>query len=243
MKKTAIILNGNIRTWQQTKDSFKKVFAPLEPDVYLSTYDMQFSYHPYIQKSVVNDDTDNILTEGQIINMFTDINLKDFMIESSNVVSELNTMDNQKMDPSMKSSDNTYAQIRKLRLGLNLIKNEEDRFKFRYDYIIKTRCDLIYDPNMENCWDVILKNADEGNIIVSTGNIFPNDCIYVGQRDDIMKMVDFMYYEFFRPIFKDSNKQPPHGLLANAAKVAQCNINQAHFIDYVLRKGNLVQYY
>jgi len=72
--KTAIIIIGHIRTWIECKDNFIESFGHLNPDVYVSTYDLQYNYHPAQQHWMANA-LDNHLTYEEINNLFNNINL------------------------------------------------------------------------------------------------------------------------------------------------------------------------
>lgn len=238
--KVAIILNGNIRTWSDTKESFKKTFGPLNADCYLSTYDIQYGYHPYIQ-GVIGDSTDQQLSDEEVCSQFMDINLIYSSVENAKETSNINEAASKTFHSSMRGSMSSYAQYRKFLVGLFLMNNIELRTECKYDVVIKTRCDLVYEDF--DIKELVESVASNKIVIVDKGNVFPNDCIFIGSRDSMFKMGQFMYDEFYNPVYANSNQDAPHGLLRNAINHVECGVLSRPLINHVLRKDGKVQYY
>lgn len=234
--KTAIILNGNIRTWKDTKDSFKETFKHFDYDLYVSTYDLQYQYHPHIQ-NVIQDSGDVLLTTAGIEALFADIPVKKLVIESAMEVSKLVGAQSTSFDYRMKDSDTSFAQYRKFHNAIDDMSQVEMHENFKYDIVIKTRCDLVYNAMVHEL------HVRDKLVTVDQGNVFPNDCIFIGTRNDIFNISQFMYYEFFNPVYDDSNKDSPHGLLKNACKYNECAIMSLPLIKHVLRKDGKIQHY
>jgi len=77
----AIVLVGNIRTWNSCRNNFISVFGRYTPDVFIQTYDRQYAYHPYIQKTL-NFYEDTTLDAETIQEMFSGIKVSGLSINS-----------------------------------------------------------------------------------------------------------------------------------------------------------------
>jgi hypothetical protein len=80
--KTAILLVGNIRTWSYCKENFIQTFGHLNPDIFVSTYNLQYNHHPYI-RNLIGDNEDAWLTNEEIADIFSGINVKNISIDSN----------------------------------------------------------------------------------------------------------------------------------------------------------------
>lgn len=231
--KVAVLVIGNFRTWEQCKENFKKTFSFLKPDYFMSTYDLQYNYHPYI-KGFTQFNEDYVLNKKNILNSFDEFKPKDVSIEKWDIVSSFINEENKKFHESMKNIDSCYSQYRKLKLSLQMIKNHEERENFKYDYIIKTRFDIIHKS--------FFPVSDDKEILIDSGNVFPNDCFFMANRDSVFEMSDFMYNEFYKATKEDSGKNPPHGLLLNAINNSNLKIRSEKIMDHVIR-ATMIQNY
>ena len=232
--KTAIILNGNVRTWTACKDNFNQTFGDLNPDIFVSTYDMQYGYHPEVRRRF-NDYVDYRLDQEDIMELFSDINLKAISIEKLADVENIVNQENGKLHPSLQNMGNCYGQYRKFKIGTDMIQHHENQHNFVYDTIIKTRCDLIYNPI-----DFIVP---DDCVLIDSGNVFPNDCFIMSSRNNVMNISNFIMNEFYNPVFGDSNSNPPHGLLLNAVKHGNMNFKLDRIMNHVLRKELVQDFY
>ena len=229
--KTAIILVGGIRTWDYCKSSFLNTFEKYQPDIFISTYDKQYGHHPFVQNTI-GDFDDYFLSRNQVVDMFDGLNVKSVVFDDydkfiANPVSNF-------FHENFKSLDsNCYFQYLKFQLGLQSMLNHE--MKFEYDVVVKTRCDLIYEP--------IDLNVDDNSVLVDSGNVFPNDCILISKKTTMIKISDFIMNEFFNPVYPNSHLIPPHNLLHNAMLSHGLNIQVRKMMRCVVRKGNKEQYY
>lgn len=231
--KYAILISGNFRTWEQSKSSFLNAFGELDADIFLSTYDLRFDYHPFI-KLKIGDQSDVLVDKETIIGSFNDMKLRGINYEPSAVV---NTIDHSQFVENFRNIGNpTFAQMRKLQQGANLIKSYENQNQFKYDIIIKTRFDLAYnkipfDQNFDNI------------IVFDRGNVYPNDCVYISSRNNMLSIFDIMYNEFFHQTDLGSHLHPPHGLLHAAVKRLGLIESALPIMQYVIRKNGLLQHY
>lgn len=223
--KTAIILVGNVRTWNYCKDNFNQIFSKLNPDIFLSTYDLQYNYHPAI-KNKIGDYTDILLTEEFIKKMFEGFNVKDFDIEDGQKI-----IDMTQVNSSFKEYATCYGQYSRFQKSIQMI----EKSNIEYDCVIKTRCDLIHN----DFHFVDLKR----NIIIDSGNIFPNDCVLITNQNSMKNISNFIMKEFLNPKYSDSHLNPPHGILHNAIKEESLLISSQKIMNCVIRKDGKKYYY
>lgn len=235
--KTAVLLNGNFRTIDQCKKSIISCFKNLQPDYYVSTYYNQFGYHPAVKGSI-NYYEDPIFSDFDIKNKFIDFKLKSILIEHTDILVEFYKNEENKFHPNMKNLESSFLQYLKFKKGLSLIEDFEKNNKIKYDIIIKTRCDI---HHIESLNQEYLNNIDK-KIIISSGNVFPNDCILISGRDNIFNIIDFMIDDFYKYSNNISNENAPHGLLQAAINKLGLAIESFPIMNYVVR-ANKIQYY
>ena len=76
MKKIAILFVGNIRTWNNCKESFHSIFDKYEPDIFISTNNKLYDYHPVIQGRIRDSNDINIDIE-KAKSYISDLNFKE----------------------------------------------------------------------------------------------------------------------------------------------------------------------
>jgi hypothetical protein len=222
--KTAILLVGNVRTWSYCKDNFIQTFGHLNPDIFVSTYNLQYNHHPYIQ-NLINDNEDVLLTNDEIVNIFSGVNVKNINIDSN-----LNYALPENVNGLFSGLETTFHQYIKFFESVQKMTEYGD-----YDLVIKTRCDLLYNPiNFDNALN---------SIIIDSGNVYPNDCILISNKDNIVDISKFIVNEFFNPVYNNSHDTPPHGLLRNAINHLNIPVQQQKIMHCVVRKGNKLQQY
>lgn len=234
--RTAILLNGNFRTIDKCSDNILNTFNHLNPEYFVSTYRNQFGYHPYIKNFLQYQD-DPVFEDSYILENFKVFNPKLIFIENIDDVNQIYYKELPNLHPRMNSFESSYLQYLKIKKGLNIIEQYENLNNIKYDLIIKTRCDLM-------CKDI--KSLDLSNLnkklIVSTGNVYPNDCVLISERDNMFNIIDFIMNEFYRLTDTHSTNDPPHGILLSASKHNNLSIEQYPIMDYVVR-ANMYQYY
>jgi hypothetical protein len=225
--KVAILLVGNVRSWELCKENFKEVFSHLNPDVYISTYDLQYDHHPYIQ-GVIQDADDSILSNEEIEKMFSDIDVKSLDIECSKDVVNLI-----KLHDSFLQTGSSFSQWRKFQKAMQQL----DSVGEEYDCVIKTRCDIMHNT-------VDFTNIDLSNtIIIDSGNVFPNDCFFATNQESMKNIANFIISELEDPRFSDSHISPPHNLFKNAIVEGGLNVNAQKIMNCVIRKNAIKFYY
>lgn len=225
--KTAIILCGYTRTWEKTIDSFKHTFDSMNADVFVTTYNKRYGYHPHI-KSKTNFFTDELVTEDELVKAFEPINPKWLEIEDADTLEKALEEENKNLHYKMRGFNNSLGQFRKLKLAVDYLQEYETNNNIKYDYIIKTRCDMIYYPETDF-------NINPSEALVDSSNVYPNDCIIKCERDDFVHIANYLYEEFY--MFRDprSDVAPPHGMLEAAFKSRNLNIITRKLMKSVLR--------
>lgn len=230
-RRCAVVLLGNVRTWAQCKDTFMRVFG--DSDVFISTYDRQYEYHPYV-KGLLDYHGDATLSVKHLANLFAELNVKGIQIEEGAAVEQIIIEESAKFHSSMRNMDTCYAQARKLKNGLELVADYERSQGTTYETVAKTRFDLVYSS--------FEPTVGAREVLVDAGNTFPNDWFYMTNRAAMFGMSAFMYDEFYSPRCADSNRDPPHRLLLNAIKSQELTVASRRVVECVMRI-NGPQYY
>lgn len=229
--KTAIILNGHIRTFDRVKERFIKVFENLNPDVFVTTYDNRFGYAPYIQQ-LQNFYEDCPIEEKEIKEMLMGLNIIDLIIDNiesvDKKIAEEYPFIKMKFTNFPGFCHSCYAQYRKLKFGFDMIQDYEIKNNFKYDMIIKTRFDLMFYENMNF-------SIGKNDVLVDSGNVSPNDVFFMCERDKMFHVINFIYNEFFELTDPDSERWPPHSILSSAFRSANLNMISRPLIEYVER--------
>lgn len=223
--KTAIVLVGNVRTWEFCKENFKQIFSEFKPDIFVSTYNLQYNHHPVIQGRI-GDSSDFVLEEKTIKKMFNGFNVKEFDIQDC-----ANYIDMTEVQENFKSLQSCYGQYKRFKRSMEMVNASGNK----YDLVIKTRCDLIHER---------IKIVDlSKTIIVDSGNVFPNDCVFITNQQSMTNLSNFIVNEFYKPKYTDSHLNPPHGLLHNAIKEEGLEINVQKIMNCVIRKDGKKYFY
>jgi hypothetical protein len=227
-KRIALLLTGNLRTWDLCKESFIKTFSN-NIDIFICVSNLKYDYAPYIQENYTGADEYN-LSETDIKNSFDGLNLKKLIIQ--NKEEEVSYISNEqhkfKMDVSGINVFGTFGNVYKIKKALSLVEEYENEHGFKYDTIIKTRFDAIYNQ--------INLNLSNETILIDQGNCFPNDHFLMANRNSMANLINFMHDEFYEPKHQTSHFQPPHGLLHNAIYESALKVESRSLINYILRK-------
>jgi hypothetical protein len=225
--KVAILIVGHIRTWKECKNNFLESFIHLNPDVFVSTYDLQYNYHP-AGRHWMGNTPDEYLLSDEIKNLFNDINLIDIEVEKIENVLNIYENDKQYLHFNFQEDQHTVLQYRKINKALELMKQNEIKNAFEYDAVIKIRSD-IYHKKFQ--FDI-----PENSVTVSSKNVFPNDILIASKREVFIKLFEFINAEFYNQTYTDSHLRPPHNLLLCSCKHYNFDINTVDMMDYVVRK-------
>lgn len=225
--RTAIIINGFLRTWSNTYLNFLETFSHLNADIFVSTYDRQYGYHPHII-NLFNAREEHILTYQYIQDMFEPVKPVLLQIDNAEIIDNAIERELPNIHPLMREFKNSYGQSRKLKIISDAVRNYEEANNFKYDVIIKTRADLIYNSNID-------LSMGEKDIIIDSGNKYPNDWFFMVNREDYYYVVDYLYYEFINFTNHTSAEHPPHKLHENAFNSRDLRIRPRYLARSVLR--------
>ena len=225
--RTAILIIGHVRTWIDCVDNFKESFRHLNPDVFVSTYDLQYNYHP-AQMGWMGNSSDSYLSYDETISLFKNINLVELDFE--NIQNVLNEYESVKptLNLNFQNEKNTYLQYRKIKRAVDILKKVEEKNFYKYDNIIKIRADIHHNK--------FEYEIDKNSVIISDGNVFPNDVIFATNRNKFIEVSEFFISEFYNPIYTDSHLKAPHNLLLKGFQHVGVEIIQKNLMRYVLRK-------
>ncbi len=207
--KIALILSGNIRTWDRCKHTYFNTFSKLNPDVFISTYDRRYEYHPYVQSILKKNSDESILSENDIKDFLQDMEIKSIEIEKS---SEIDSMVDEEMklfNPNMREINSCYKQFRKAKNCIDNIIKYENENNFIYDYIIKVRFDTLFN-------DVNVLPSNDTTVVINNNGVLPNDWAIASKRDNFINVITFMMEEFYQMRYPNSADSPPHQLFQNA---------------------------
>jgi hypothetical protein len=226
--KIAVIISGHVRTWENTKESFIKTFSDLSPDVFVTTYNKQYGYHPYI-RGVTGYHDDVILNDEYITKLFKNVGVKTYVdITDSDMMDSYIKQQMMTIHPDMRNMESSLAQFYKLQHAVNSIIDIEKENDFKYDCIIKTRCDLLYEEDLEF-------SVGSNQVLIDNCNVFPNDCFIMANHDDFIRISNFMVDEFYKFSNPTSSEKPPHTLLLNAFNSVGVEIISKKIMKSVMR--------
>lgn len=225
--KIALLLCGNIRTWEQTKESFDKFFKDVNYDLFVSTYDKLYEYHPYWANQHP-ELKEIVLDEEYIKNLFINKS-KNIIITKSFENDLFIEQERKKMNIQMKDYFHGFSQYNNIKKGLELVEKYENEGNFKYDFIIKTRFDLLYN-------DTLKFNLNNDTIFIDSKNVFPNDWFFIIERKNVNKFIDFMINEYYQYNYISSKEKPPHGVFENSCKHNNLKISTNNYVLKVLRK-------
>lgn len=223
-QRTAILMLGNVRTWEHCKESFLRTFGHLQPDVFLVTYYRQYNYHPAVQGT---DHLDTQLTIDDIARMFSGVNCLDADISHEFQVD---------VHPNFANYDSCIGPAYCLHRAVELMDRHSTGIGLEYDCVIKTRCDIIY-----NSFDPTLLN--DRDIIIDGGNVYPSDHIWCTKPDVMRQMAQYMVDEISDQTDALSSSKPPHGLLESAIRNLGLNVEVQKPVYGLYRKNGWIQRY
>jgi len=132
------------------------------------------------------------------------------------------------LNPKFNDETNTYLQYKKIKRAIEMLKMYEEQCGFKYDNIIKIRADIHHNK--------FEYEIDDKSVIISDGNVFPNDVIFGMTRDNFIKLSDFFISEFHNPVYADSHLKAPHNLLLRGFEHIGVGILEKNIMKYVVRK-------
>lgn len=194
MTKFAICFYGHIRTWDKTKESFinnilESVY-PVIPDIFIHTYDISnVNSTLFYSKEEIAQMMIFTLKNGIVINP------KVIVVDNNTLYANIVTRESESIldtnDPN--GTLRTFSMLKKIYLSYQKMKEYEDENVIKYDIIMITRFDVLYqDP-------IILSEINNENTIYLhyTGAPDPCDEVAIG----LPKGID-IYVSRYKEIFK-----------------------------------------
>jgi hypothetical protein len=196
--KIAICLSGFIRTWEYSRPSFiKNLLQNFDCDIFIHTYQQNFYEYSSCKKDVVYE-------QDEIKSMFDGLNVKEIVIEDRDFIRkeiELNSkkyenVNNYKIriKESSEESDNyvnlgirIYDQLRKIHLCNELRKNYQVKNNVQYDFIVKSRFDVLYIDKIN--WNLFTEDNIIYNGVDGCGG-FPDDLVGIGKEAPMNAYMD-----------------------------------------------------
>jgi len=226
--KKALILCGNFRTFDQCLVNFNSTFSD-EVDIFISTYDIRYGYHSFINnKFGYDDDDDEYLSDINIKKHLESINYKYLTIEKIDDIDRYVAGEKIKFSNGMKDIDSCFFQYSKIRRIMNEVIKYENENGFKYEIIMKSRFDIIYNP--------IDFNINNNNMVVDMGNSFPNDVFFMCKRNGFINTINFMVSEFYNKKVESSDQSPPHQLLYNGIIDSGLGLEQRNIVKQLIRR-------
>ena len=183
--KVAIILVGNLKYWGQTKQSFIDNFNKYNPDVFVHTYDS------------ISENSDEKLSDSEINSMLSDINVIDKIVVDKNTF--INQIDEEYKRYFIGDSYEYYLEI------ISELKSINECYKKinNYDYIIKTRFDILCNLNEYNLFDSTKTNQlfTSNTCNVCTHFVAGYDCNMKYYCNMINNLI-YLYNTYFKPDIK-----------------------------------------
>jgi hypothetical protein len=233
--RVGVLLIGNIRTFDQCVDSLRSFLGDLNADVFVGTYDLRYGYHPCVRQST-GFYSDEILSLSKISEILYPISPVEVIVDShSEYIRRMQPLVGRGFMPDEHAS---LMQFFKMSDLLNVVEKRERSLGFRYDLLLKTRCDLTY------LSEVQIDGVRDGEIVVDSGNVFPNDCVLLGKRDSISTLIQTMD-QICRTVQErggDSTVDIPHGILSSASEEAGLRIVDVPLMRGVVRYNREVSY-
>lgn len=228
--KVAILIVGNVRTWDRCKPNFMAVFDSLNADVFVSTYGTQYAYHPWIQKTT-NFNQERVLTQEQVLKKLEGLNVRSCVVDDidSYVDSRVKPFICDRFPPD---SHLSLSQYFKLNDCISAMKSHEKE-NGNYDVVIKTRFDITYASTIES----MLPTMDlESTVYVDAhgAGVYPCDWIVIGSRTNMMNTNKFVMGEIRDMKNESSLLDMPHKLFLNGV-LSTSNLECRNFIHSIVR--------
>jgi hypothetical protein len=229
--KTAVILSGNVRTWERCRDLIVDALRNYDCDFFVSTYDLQYGYHPCVRQTIGFYD-DRLLTDDEIAELFASVSPKGLRIDRH---VEYGETVSRSVSPSFPASQHcSLSQFFKIKDGMRLVDEYERLNGFRYDVVVKTRCDLRL-----SC---IPKFDVATSVLIDSGNVYPNDCFFATNRDAADRLIHSCVSHASSPIDTRSMMVVPHGLFLMGLEDIGMRVVASPIIDCVVRQNRSVKY-
>ncbi len=204
----AVVVAGNLRTWSECQNQEWMS----EYDVFVSTYFCKYNYHPFIQ-SQLGPHEEEYLSHNDVIKAVEKRGVSWKCVE---IATTERSEKEASFHPQMREIYHGYYQYLCVQRGLEMVRDHEERNGFKYDLIIRTRCDATYSSDQEWLSSLSEMKRDEG--ILNQSGHQPCDWFLVLPRDLMFDLCKYVLAQYFHPENEMCWQKPPHGLLENFLK-------------------------
>ena len=145
---------------------------------------------------------------------------------------------NRCVDSYLKAHPETFLQMFKRYLGMQLISDYESKNSIKFDCVILVRPDVVLSTfdqvNFETLHDTIYFN----NVFLPDETMV-DESIIISTKDNILTFLELCMQEFIECKYVDSNSSIPHKLQKNILlNVMGINMNSSKLLKYILRPNN-----
>ena len=230
--KCALLINGNYRTFDRCKESILNETKFLNPDIFLNPYDKRYCYHHCVQGSIGFHGEETIQDEH-----FQGINFANIRIDSYDYyVQSFDRHILPNIHPKMVlENGSSFLQITKWLEGINMITDYESANHMKYDIIILTRFDVMFNSLIH----LDFSDIDKKVIMNKCSMGFANDQILISTKENLVKILRFMQKEFYDYTIPTSNDTIPHRVMKNS--IDSCGIiheEHSKLLKCILRENN-----
>ena len=204
--KIAVLMVGNVRTWEKTKKTFYKFFSGVSIDIYIDTYDTKYLYHPAIAPTG-HDREEPIINEKELREQFAGLNVKFCRLRNTSVALGFDRA--MLGDKFKESHSNLLLPISHALDTLEVIKEYEEDSASSYSLIIRTRFDILYRGHVKKMFQLY---ECENFLFHPLGNIVPNDWLFASRLDSMIELYSCALNELRACEIEGSEVDPPHGL-------------------------------
>ena len=233
--KVAILLTGNVRTFNECKSNILSEFSSLKPDYFISTYDTAFQYHPCVKGSL-NFNEEYVLPDSEIYNLFYEFSPKKIIIDKESEMNDYFYNNRNNFSRGMLSCDSShFLQFYKIQKGLEVILESGIDYdiiiRSRFDLIIKNICDLRLD-NLEETFVVGYNNPDAVTQML-------NDQIFLSTKKNMINVINSIISEFYSQSHILSSTNFPHGVFQSGIELNSLKIKKEPIADCLVRVNNV----
>ena len=224
MSHTALLLTGNIRTFEECIDSFNNICIQFNPDIFICISQKEFELHPYIQQEY-NFYNDTVLSLELLNHKFSISPL--FASKIKKIIIIDNEHDNhytnyiQLLDTKKTwQGADIYEQVYKIKRGIEEIEIYQEQNKVKYDLIMKMRFDLTIDVT----YIPLLSSIKQNELLVSHSPISePSDTILICNSIQLIKLLYQELQSLF--LYNNSHCKNIHTMIRHICDNNNININ------------------
>jgi hypothetical protein len=219
--KSVLILTGNIRTFEQSKNIFKEIIDTYNCDVFICTSSLQYELHPFIKTSH-NFYLEKELTVDEIYDKLDVLNPQEIIILSEDQIKLQYTTSTSDYDEYLTCLK--YQYFRK-KILFDIIQSQD----IMYDYIISTRFDIVIE-NIDSFPENVLKNDI---FVASFHQDHVQDHIFIsGSIDALVRLNNFILKEL-----KENPYDNIHKMLFDGVEYEKLNLNSISSLNYHINRN------